>query len=321
MTNFDANTISVNDVLHTLRECERNERYDGMFEHMLAFASELTGLSEDALMESMYKDEPLLREEPVGERDWFYNNPESNEFFCVYFNPDSSAGGEYVQMSLPYHLILNVAKETGQDSKAFFDFLDAKAHTEHVSIDSESFKAQMEHYRANPPDFVRDFVHEDGTDAMLRLVKTALIYRSLDLDGDELKAYKEALKHYAADANGVEHIEGVAPLKLIYCHEHGKDLMDFDFWCQFEHLVGEEISYDEFQAINETFDGDPHDIEEDDLEAVAQFKEALLTYREEKPEGAREKGSLDQKIEAAKAKANNREKVEDRGLPEIPYAK
>ena len=45
MNNFELNSISVNDVLHTLRECERNGRYEGMFEHMLTFASELTGIS------------------------------------------------------------------------------------------------------------------------------------------------------------------------------------------------------------------------------------------------------------------------------------
>lgn len=55
MNNFELNSISVNDVLHTLRECERNGRYEGMFEHMLTFASELTGISEDTLCSSMHE--------------------------------------------------------------------------------------------------------------------------------------------------------------------------------------------------------------------------------------------------------------------------
>ena len=53
MINYDVNTISINDVIHTLSECARDRRVDGMFEHMLTFASELTGLSEDALLESL----------------------------------------------------------------------------------------------------------------------------------------------------------------------------------------------------------------------------------------------------------------------------
>lgn len=306
MKNFDVNTISVNDVLHTLRECDRNERYDGMFEHMLVFASELTGMSEDALLDSMYKDESLLQENLVGDKDWYYNNPELKECFCVYFNPDSDAGGEYMQLSLPYDLILEAAKEAGEDPKAFFDYLDARAYTEYVSIDNESFKGFMEHYKKNPPDFIR----ENDTEAMNRLVSVAEIYRSLDLDRDELKAYKEALKHYAADANGVEHIEGIAPLKLIYCHENSKDLMDFDFWCQFELLVGEEITYDEYLAIDSTFDGDPYDVESSDLETIAQFKETLRAYRDSSPEVNQQ--SLDSKISAAKAKAGNCETSEYR---------
>lgn len=56
MKDIKINSISVNDVLHTLRECERNERYEGFFNHMLTFASELTGLSEDSLYSAMYDD-------------------------------------------------------------------------------------------------------------------------------------------------------------------------------------------------------------------------------------------------------------------------
>ena len=52
--NTNMHTISVNDVIHTLRECDRNARYEGMFDQMLIFASELTGLSPDLLMEKMY---------------------------------------------------------------------------------------------------------------------------------------------------------------------------------------------------------------------------------------------------------------------------
>lgn len=54
MRNFDVNSISVNDVLHALRECKHNKHYEGMFVPMLTFASELTGISEDTLCSAMY---------------------------------------------------------------------------------------------------------------------------------------------------------------------------------------------------------------------------------------------------------------------------
>lgn len=59
MRNFEASTISVNDVLHTLRECERDHKYERVFDHMLAFASELTGISVDTLSMAMYPKQSI----------------------------------------------------------------------------------------------------------------------------------------------------------------------------------------------------------------------------------------------------------------------
>lgn len=70
--------------------------------------------------------------------------------------------------------------------------------------------------------------------------------------------------------------------KLIYCYEHKKDLIDFDFWVQYEALVGEKISWDEYLAIDGQFDGDPHDVEPENVEIVAEFKKSLLEYRQGK---------------------------------------
>lgn len=84
--------------------------------------------------------------------------------------------------------------------------------------------------------------------------------------------------------------------KLIYCAEHKKDLIDFDFWVQYEALIGEKISWDEYIAIDHDFDGDPHDIELSDVDIVAGFKKSLLEYRQ----GKDIMGTLDDSIRAAK---------------------
>jgi len=55
MKTYNEHTISISDVLHTLRECDRNDNYKSMIDHMLTFASELTGISEDQLYAHMYK--------------------------------------------------------------------------------------------------------------------------------------------------------------------------------------------------------------------------------------------------------------------------
>lgn len=103
MKNPERDTISVSNVLHTLRECDRNERYEGMFDHMLTFASELTGISEDTLAASMYdlpaacwkdvqKKYPMGRDEMTEEEelrfvDDCFNLYEKEGFSPVYWSP------------------------------------------------------------------------------------------------------------------------------------------------------------------------------------------------------------------------------------------
>ena len=52
----DITIFSIDDVVHTLKECDRDWKYSGAVEHMMLFASELTGLSVDALSNMMYPD-------------------------------------------------------------------------------------------------------------------------------------------------------------------------------------------------------------------------------------------------------------------------
>lgn len=52
--------ISIDDVVHTLKECDRDWKYSDAVEHMMLFASELTGFSIDALSEMMYGEGATL---------------------------------------------------------------------------------------------------------------------------------------------------------------------------------------------------------------------------------------------------------------------
>lgn len=68
--------------------------------------------------------------------------------------------------------------------------------------------------------------------------------------------------------------------KLIYCYENKKDMLDFDFWVQYEALLGEKITWDEYVAIDNKFDGDPHDVEENDIETISGFRNSLKEHRD-----------------------------------------
>jgi len=51
--NLDLNTFSIQDIVQTLSECRSDPKYESVFDHMLSFASELTGISEDTLCSLM----------------------------------------------------------------------------------------------------------------------------------------------------------------------------------------------------------------------------------------------------------------------------
>ncbi len=109
----------------------------------------------------------LYAENPIGDDDWFYKRPDSMCFEAVYFNPDSTDGGQYVIMTLPYELISDAAERTNS-SEAFFAFLEERAsRTELVDITDGNFRAVMDSYKRRPADFI-------GRSAavMLSLIKT-----------------------------------------------------------------------------------------------------------------------------------------------------
>lgn len=81
-------------------------------------------------------------------------------------------------------------------------------------------------------------------------------------------SYKENREFFNAHAD-----------KLIYCYENKKDMLDFDFWVQYEALLGEKITWDEYVAIDNKFDGDPHDVEENDIDTISGFRNSLKEHR------------------------------------------
>lgn len=82
-------------------------------------------------------------------------------------------------------------------------------------------------------------------------------------------SYKENREFFEAHAD-----------KLIYCYENKKDMLDFDFWVQYEELLGEKITWDEYVAIDREFDGDPHDVDENDIEIISEFRDSLKEHRD-----------------------------------------
>lgn len=108
--------------------------------------------------------------------------------------------------------------------------------------------------------------------------EAALQYASIDIDVDENREF------FKGHAN-----------KLIYIAEHNKDLLDFDFWVRYELLLGEKITWDEYTAIDNLLDGDPHDVSVFDKRTIKIFTEKLAEVRAR----GKNKASLEENIQSA----------------------
>lgn len=101
--------------------------------------------------------------------------------------------------------------------------------------------------------------------------------------------------------------------KFIYCAEHKKDMIDFDFWVQYEVLVGDKLTWDEYIAIDSKYDGDPLDVEPGSPK-VDEFKKNLIEFRSEIKEYLKDgftvnKQELVERIKSAEDVKQNNENV------------
>lgn len=122
---------------------------------------------------------------------------------------------------------------------------------------------------------------------------------ALNREDYDVERFEAALQRFSRDIDIEENrsfLEGHAN-KLIYCSENKKDMLDFDFWVRYELLLGEKITWDEYVAIDNRFDGDPHDVEFSHKRTINTFKTSLRRFRE----GKGEKPSVDENIQSAES--------------------
>ena len=81
--------------------------------------------------------------------DAFFVNPESESVCWIYYNPDSSAGGQYVFNYFDYDDIKETAALHNEPA-AFFDYIGVICRQELADIGSESFESADEEFRKTP---------------------------------------------------------------------------------------------------------------------------------------------------------------------------
>lgn len=82
---------------------------------------------------------------PIGDDDYYFHRPGMEEFEAIYYNPDATAGGQFVVLHLSYKLIAE-AKENSSSAEEFYEYLDNKAFTELIDLGTQEFTDYLEAY-------------------------------------------------------------------------------------------------------------------------------------------------------------------------------
>ena len=90
---------------------------------------------------------------PIGDDDYYFNRPGMGEFEAIYYNPDATAGGQFVVLHLSYELIAE-AKENSNSVGGFYEYLDSKAYTELIDFGTQEFDDYLDAYAEPSPDFI-----------------------------------------------------------------------------------------------------------------------------------------------------------------------
>ena len=88
---------------------------------------------------------------PIGDDDYYFHRPDVGEFKAVYYNPDATAGGQFVFAHLPYDLITE-AKAATDSTDGFFEYLDEHAKTEHIDLGTPEYDAVLKEYADPHPE-------------------------------------------------------------------------------------------------------------------------------------------------------------------------
>ena len=82
---------------------------------------------------------------PIGDDDYYFHRPDAGEFEAIYYNPDATAGGQFVFAHLPYNLITE-AKTATDSTDGFFEYLDEHAKTELIDFGTPEYDAVLKEY-------------------------------------------------------------------------------------------------------------------------------------------------------------------------------
>lgn len=95
----------------------------------------------------------LMNTTPLGDDDYYFHHPNKYEYEAIYFNPDSTAGGQIVIQHFSYELIME-AKSNSNSASDFYEYLANRAETELVDLGSPEYDEFLKDYADPHPDHI-----------------------------------------------------------------------------------------------------------------------------------------------------------------------
>ena len=95
----------------------------------------------------------LMNTTPLGDDDYYFHLPNKDEYEAIYFNPDSTAGGQIVIQHFSYELIIE-AKSNSNSASDFYEYLANRAETELVDLGSPEYDEFLKDYADPHPDHI-----------------------------------------------------------------------------------------------------------------------------------------------------------------------
>lgn len=159
---------------------------------------------------------------PIGDDDYYFHRPGMGEFEAIYYNPDSTAGGQFVIQHLSYELIAE-AKENSSSAEEFYEYLDSKAYTELIDLGTQEFSDYLEAYAEPSPDFIGRT--EKTMQALVAQAENKLKVPVYDRETEILYDVLKALKMDDIDLNYDS--EGLVAADSMGNEWHGKEFYEF----------------------------------------------------------------------------------------------
>ncbi len=129
------------------------------------------------------------------------------------------------------------------------------------------------------------------------------------------KGYYNAIGHYSYEQllTTGENIESEFirqhAEELVFCYQNGKSLIDFDCWTQYETLLGEKITFEEYSQLDKAYEGDPLELDADTPEACAEIKALFSVLKSHEKDEVFEQPPLSGRISDAQQRSDEQAKT------------